>query len=346
MKMKRILALVLALSLCLALAACGNGGPTATGIPATDTPATDVPAAPDDGSNQTEAPSDPGVDYSSLTIAWSPANLTNELQVVLTDNLTAAIEDLGCKMLTADPSSDPSLQVSQVENYIAQKVDLILMSPVDAAACGIVVTEAKEAGIPMIIVNCKLDNLDEALCYVGCDDTTAGEMLMQYVVDELSGEGDIAILRGPDGLDAQIKRTAGFDTILADSPGVTVFDSQAADWKTAVAMSTTENWLQTTTLNAVVCENDEMAIGAVEAVKGEGLSCDDVMVVGIDGIDSAIASIAAGEMRATLLQDAVEIASKTVEVMKLFLEQGESVIDAEYIIPWTLIDANNVADFQ
>ncbi|MDR1511155.1 MAG: substrate-binding domain-containing protein [Synergistaceae bacterium] len=317
MKKKSILVLVLALSLCTALAAYGAA-----------------------------VPSGSAVDYSKLTIAWSPANLTNELQVILTDNLTAAIEGLGCTMLTADPSSDPSLQVSQVENYIAQKVDLILMSPVDAAASGIVVTEAKEAGIPMIIVNCKLDNLDEALSYVGCDDTTAGEMLMRYVVDKLGGKGNIAILRGPDGLDAQIKRTAGFNTVLSKNPGVTVFDSQAANWKTAVAMSTTENWLQTTTLDAVVCENDEMAIGAVEAVKGEGLSCNDVMVVGIDGIDSAIASITAGEMRATLLQDAVAIANKTAEVMQLFLEKGASTIEAEYIIPWTLIDSSNVAKFQ
>lgn len=335
-KMKKLLALVLALSLTMGLAACGSkGGDKSDGGKSSSSGG----AASTPGSAQ-------GVDYSKLTIAWSPANLTNELQVTLTDNLTAALEGLGCKVLTADPSSDPSLQVSQVENYIAQKVDLILMSPVDASACGIVVTEAKEAGIPMMIVNCKLDNLDEALCYVGCDDTTAGEALMQYVVDELGGTGNIAILRGPDGLDAQIKRTAGFETILGKNANVKVFDSQAADWKTAVAMSITENWLQTTTLNAVVCENDEMAIGAVEAVKGEGLTCDDVMVVGIDGIDSAVASIAAGEMRATLLQDAVAIASKTVEVMQLFFEKGESAIQAEYIIPWTLIDKNNVADFQ
>lgn len=339
--MKKTMVMCLVASMMAAmLTACGSGSETAESSTA---PAAETNTESTDGEAE-EASS--GVDYSGLTIAWSPANLTNELQVTLTDDLTAELSQLGCTMLTADPSSDPTKQVEQVENYIAQGVDMILMSPVDAAACGVVVTEAAEAGIPMMIVNCKLDNLDEALCYVGCDDTTAGETLMQYVADELGGNGTIAILRGPDGLDAQIKRTAGFDTVLSANAGLTVFDSQAADWETAKAMSITEDWLQTTELSAVVCENDEMAVGAVEAIKGEGLSCDDVMVVGIDGIDSAVASIAAGEMRATLLQDADAIAAKTVEVMCQFFEQGESTIDAEYIIPWTLINADNVSDFQ
>ena len=336
---KKMVVLLVAAMVASSLMACGGTEEAATTAPAEN-------GGEEVAETDASASTDATVDYSSLTIAWSPANLTNELQVTLTDDLTAETQKLGCKLLTADPSSDPTTQVTQVENYIAQGVDMILMSPVDAAACGIVVTEAKEAGIPMIIVNCKLDNLDEALCYVGCDDTTAGETLMQYVVDQIGGAGTVAILRGPDGLDAQIKRTAGFDTILSANTDVTIFDSQAADWETAKAMSITEDWLQTTTLNAVVCENDEMAVGAVEAIKGEGLSCDDVMVVGIDGIDSAVASIAAGDMRATLLQDANAIAAKTVEVMCQYFEQGESTIEPEYIIPWTLIDANNVADFQ
>lgn len=341
--MKKKIAGLLALTMTVGfVAGCGGAASSnSSGSKSTDSSASSKTSGAS-GDNQNSG----DIDYSSLRIAWSPANLTNELQVALTDNLTAETEELGCTLLTADPSSVAETQVTQVENYIAQGVDMILMSPVDASACGVVVTEAKEAGIPMMIVNCKLDNLDEALCYVGCDDTTAGETLMQYVADNLDGNGNIAILRGPDGLDAQIKRTAGIDAVLAENKNLTVFDSQAADWKTSVAMSTTEDWLQTTTLDAIVCENDEMAVGAVEAVKGEGLSCDDVMVVGIDGIDSAIASIAAGEMRATLLQDAAAIANKTVEVMCQYFEQGASTIDAEYIIPWTLIDASNVADYQ
>ena len=198
-------------------------------------------------------------------------------------------------------------------------------------------------GIPMIIVNCKMDDMNGALCYVGCDDLTAGELLMEYAAGLLGGKGTIGILRGPDGLDAAIKRTTGIDNKLKENPDISVYSSQAANWKTAEAMSIVENWLQSTSLDAVVCENDEMAIGAVEAIKGHGKSLDDVLVFGIDGIPSAYQSIANGEMKATLLQDAKAIAAKTVEVMQLYFETGS--VESEYIIPWVVVDSKNINEY-
>lgn len=329
--MKKFAALLLCLCMVFALAACGEAGTTTT------------PTAEPDSS---AAPSGSGagtVDYSSMTIAWSPANLSNELQVTLTDNIQAAVEGLGAEFLSSDPQGDPVTQVTQVENFISRGVDMILMSPNDASACGVVLQEAVEAGIPMIIVNCKMDDMDGALCYVGCDDLTAGELLMEYAAEMLGGEGTIGILRGPDGLDAAIKRTTGIENVLADNPGIEVYSSQTANWQTAEAMSIVENWLQSTTLNAVVCENDEMAVGAVEAIKGQGQSLDDVLVFGIDGIPSAYQSIANGEMKATLLQDAAAIAAKTIEVMQLYFETGE--VEAEYIIPWVIVDSENIDEY-
>lgn len=329
--MKKLAALLLCLCMVFALAACGEAGTTTT-----QTAGPDSSAAPSGSGAGT-------VDYSSMTIAWSPANLSNELQVTLTDNIQAAVEGLGAEFLSSDPQGDPVTQVTQVENFISRGVDMILMSPNDASACGVVLQEAVEAGIPMIIVNCKMDDMDGALCYVGCDDLTAGELLMEYAAEMLGGEGTIGILRGPDGLDAAIKRTTGIENVLADNPGIEVYSSQTANWQTAEAMSIVENWLQSTTLNAVVCENDEMAVGAVEAIKGQGQSLDDVLVFGIDGIPSAYQSIANGEMKATLLQDAEAIAAKTIEVMQLYFETGE--VEAEYIIPWFIVDSENIDEY-
>ena len=329
--MKKLAALLLCLCMVFALAACGEAGTTTT------------PTA-EPGSSAAPSGSGAGtVDYSSMTIAWSPANLSNELQVTLTDNIQAAVEGLGAEFLSSDPQGDPVTQVTQVENFISRGVDMILMSPNDASACGVVLQEAVEAGIPMIIVNCKMDDMDGALCYVGCDDLTAGELLMEYAAEMLGGEGTIGILRGPDGLDAAIKRTTGMENVLADNPGIEVYSSQTANWQTAEAMSIVENWLQSTTLNAVVCEIDEMAVGAVEAIKGQGQSLDDVLVFGIDGIPSAYQSIANGEMKATLLQDAEAIAAKTIEVMQLYFETGE--VEAEYIIPWVIVDSENIDEY-
>ena len=329
--MKKLAALLLCLCMVFTLAACGE-------------PSTDPVTTPESGNSAAPSGSGAGeVDYSSMTIAWSPANLSNELQVTLTDNIQAAVEELGAEFLSSDPQGDPVTQVTQVDNFISRGVDMILMSPNDASACGVVLQEAVEAGIPMIIVNCKMDDMTDALCYVGCDDLTAGELLMEYAADMLEGKGTIGILRGPDGLDAAIKRTTGIDNVLAEYPDIEVYSSQTANWKTAEAMSIVENWLQSTTLNAIVCENDEMAVGAVEAVKGQGQSLDDVLVFGIDGIPSAYQSIANGEMKATLLQDAESIAAKTIEVMQLYFETGE--VEDEYIIPWVVVDSENINEY-
>ncbi len=327
--MKKYVALLLALCMVFALCACGqkdSGTDAAKDAEATDS-----------------AVDNSAVDYSSMTIAWSPANLSNELQVTLTDNIKASVEALGAQYLSSDPQGDPVAQVEQVEQFISRGVDMILMSPNDASACGIALQEAVEANIPMIIVNCKMDDMDGSVCYVGCDDLSAGEILMEYAADMLGGTGTIGILRGPDGLDAAIKRTTGIDNVLANYTDITVYDSQAANWKTAEAMSKTENWLQNTDLNAVVCENDEMAVGAVEAIKGQGKSCDDVLVFGIDGIPSAYESIHNGEMKATLLQDAKAIADKTIEVMQLYFETG--TVEDEYIIPWVVVDSSNIEEY-
>ena len=86
-----------------------------------------------------------------------------------------------------------------------------------------------------------------------------------------------------------------------------------------------------------------MAVGAVEAIKGQGQSLDDVLVFGIDGIPSAYQSIANGEMKATLLQDAAAIAAKTIEVMQLYFETDE--VEAEYIIPWVIVDSENIDEY-
>ncbi|MFV0529663.1 MAG: substrate-binding domain-containing protein [Lachnospiraceae bacterium] len=327
--MKKIVAYALIMVMAISmLAGCG----TTT----EDTGSTDTGSA-DTGSADTE------VDWSGITIGWSPANLSNELQVTLTDELTKELKALGAEILTSDPQGDAVTQVEQVENYISRGVDMILMSPCDASASGVVADEAKEAGIPMIIVNCKMDNMDNVLSYVGCDDTSAGELLMEYAAEKIGNAGNIAILRGPDGLDAQIKRTAGIENVLAEKKDIVVESSLAADWKTDKAMTTVENWLQTMQLDAVVCENDEMAIGAVEAIKGQGLSCEDVKVFGIDGIASAYESIAKNEMTATLLQDAAAIAQKTTEVVQIYMETGS--VDSEYIIDWVVVDAENISEY-
>lgn len=326
--MKKVLALTLALVMVFALCACGQQAQPAT---ATATPA------------QEAAPADEGVDYSSLEIAWVDFNLSTELQILLTDALKENFSKLGVELLVVDSEGDAALQVSQVESFIAQGVDLIMMSAADAQASCVAVDECNEAGIPIMIVNATLDNVDEALCYVGCNDYDAGKILMEYAAETIGGEGNICVLRGPDGLAASELRTSGINDVLVDYPNINVESSMACNWLTALAMTTTENWLQSYDLVAIVSENDEMALGAVEAIKGQGYTTDQIKVFGIDGIALAYESISKGEMTGTLLQDAAAIGAKACEVAQIYFETGS--VESEYLVPWTVIDSSNIAEY-
>ena len=329
--MKKLLALALALCMVFALCACGQQA----AAPAAEEPA----AAPAEEAAPAEAESA----IAGKQIAWVDFNLSTELQILLTAALEENFEKLGVDLLVVDSEGDAALQVSQVESFIAQGVDLIMMSAADAEASCVAVDECNEAGIPIMIVNATLNNVDEALCYVGCNDLDAGKILMQYSAETMGGKGNICVLRGPDGLAASELRTSGINEVLEDYPDITVCSSQACNWLTQLAMSTTENWLQNYELNAIVSENDEMALGAVEAIKGQGLTTKDVMVFGIDGIALAYESISKGEMTGTLLQDAAAIGAKAVEVANLYFETGS--VESEYLVPWTVVDASNIDQY-
>ena len=321
--MKKTLAILLALMMVLSLAACGAKAPAA------ETPATDAPA--------TEAPAD-----DEIVIGASWQDLKNEYIKNLADAAEAYCTAEGINLISNDGAGDPETQISQVETFITQGVDAIVLNPYDADGCIPAAAKAKEAGIPCILVCTVLSDMSNVTSFVGSNDTVAGEMEAQLIVDTLGGKGNVVILRGPNGHSAEINRTAGIFSVLENYPDVTVLYDQTANWDRAEAMSLVENWLQTgAEINGVISENDEMAVGAYNALEAAGLG--DVPVVGIDGIADAYQSIADGKMLATYLQDAVGQAETAIQVA-IKAAKGEAV-EANYDIPFTLVNADNVADF-
>ncbi|BFL44758.1 hypothetical protein K420107F6_00470 [Lactonifactor longoviformis] len=292
--------------------------------------------AAESSSGQTEEKAD-----GEITIAWSCADLSNQFQVTLTDSIKEAVSDLGAKYLEGDGANDASKQVSQVENFITQGADLIMISPADSDACAPAVTAANEAGIPIMIVNCKIANQENATCYVGSDDTQAGEMEMEYIAEQIGGKGNIVVLQGLDGRDATVKRTEGINSVLENYPDIKILAMQPADWSVELGMSTVENWLQTMEFDAVVSQNDEMALGAVQALKANGK--ENILVIGVDGIEDGLKAVKTGDMIATVLQDAPSIAKKAGEVAEKILA-GETV-EPEYIVPFQVIDKNNIDEY-
>lgn len=252
-------------------------------------------------------------------------------------------EENGIKYVSYDGNNDASAQLSQVETMIADGVDAIILNPQDAEACVACVEAAKEAGIPVFGVNTMVHS-DDLTSYVGSEDVSAGEEIMQYMIDyKGNDEFNIVIIEGPMGQSAQLQRWEGINNILADHETINVLTYNTANWSRSEAMSLMETWLTTygDEIDAVVSENDEMALGARQAIEAEGY---DIPCIGIDGITDAVSAIENGGMIASDFQNAEGQITGAIEAAVKVLN-GETV-EKEIWIPFEMITPENVEDYK
>ena len=227
-------------------------------------------------------------------------DFSTEFGIGLKDYMTAKADAMGDVELTVvDAGGDAAKQLQQVETFISQKVDAIIMQPQEQEACSPAIDKAKAAGIP--IINCNSLTITEPDAYVGSNDSESAEIAMTYIAEQLGGKGNVLMMHGHPGQTAEVKRTEGAMDILAQNPDMTLLDEQTADWDRAEAMTLMENWIQAygDQINAVFCQNDEMALGALNALVQAGKK-DNVLVVGVDAIDDALQSVKDGKMDATV----------------------------------------------
>ena len=195
----------------------------------------------------------------------------------------------GVDLTILDANNDAQKQLSQVENLIAQKVDVIVVAAVDTDAIVPAVAMCKKANIPLVAVN-MLINTKEPYYYVGPNDVQAGEEEMQACIDAMGGKGNIVILQGPIGTSAQLQRSEGNHNVLKKYPDVKVLAEQPANWDRSQALTLTENWLQAfpDKIGGIVAHNDEMAMGALKAIQAKGLK---TPITGVDAIKDGCLSI-------------------------------------------------------
>ena len=267
-------------------------------------------------------------------------DFSTEFGIGLKDYMTAKADAMGDVELTVvDAGGDAAKQLQQVETFISQKVDAIIMQPQEQEACSPAIDKAKAAGIP--IINCNSLTITEPDAYVGSNDSESAEIAMTYIAEQLGGKGNVLMMHGHPGQTAEVKRTEGAMDILAQNPDMTLLDEQTADWDRAEAMTLMENWIQAygDQINAVFCQNDEMALGALNAL----VQADNVLVVGVDAIDDALQSVKDGKMDATVYQDCKGQAEGAIEAAYK-LAKGESV-EKEILIPFILVTTENVDEY-
>lgn len=226
---------------------------------------------------------------------------------------------------------DVSTQANQIDQFINQGVDAILVNPVQAGSLVPQVAKAKEAKIPFADVNASLKN-DQLDGSVQPDDVAAGAQEAQMMVDHLGGKGNIVILQGPLGGSGEIDRGAGIDKVLAANPGIKVLAKDTANWKRDQAVNKVKNWISAFgKIDGVIAQNDDMGLGALQAFKEAGMT--GVPIVGIDGIEDGLNAVKNGDFIGTSLQNGtVEMATGLAVAAKL--ARGEKVnATPKYIMP-------------
>ncbi|HET7727939.1 MAG TPA: sugar ABC transporter substrate-binding protein [Candidatus Limnocylindrales bacterium] len=304
--------------------ACSSGGGGAS-------PASQAPASQGGGGGE------------DITIGVTFPILDQFLQTVA-DGMEAKAAEIGnvtLNIVAAEEQTDT--QLGQVENFISQGVDAIIVIPVDTDATGPMTEAAQKAGIPLVYVNRRPADLPSGIPYVGSDSLYAGTVEMQALADLAGNKGNVVILIGDPANEAAVLRTKGCKDVAAER-GMPVIKEQAGNWYRDQGLEIMENWLQSGDQIDVVCaNNDEMALGAIEALKNAN-KLDEVLVGGVDATADALAAMAAGELEVTVFQDANGQGGGGVEAA-VKLVNGESVPDL-IDIPYQLVTPENMADFQ
>lgn len=246
------------------------------------------------------------------------------------------------ELLWNSANNDVATQASQVESLINQKVDAIIIVPVQADSLQPQLEAAKEAGIPVLAVNTTLSNEALITSAVLPDDVAAGAQEMQMMADKLGGKGNIVILQGPLGSSPELDRTKGIESVLAKYPNIKVLAKDTANWARDEAVNKTKNWISSfgDDINGIVAENDDMGLGAVQALKEAGKT---VPVVGIDGIEDGLRAVESGDFIGSSLQHGrVEMAAGLAVALKVI--KGESY-EKSYIYTMPPITPENVDQY-
>ncbi len=249
------------------------------------------------------------------------STLNNPFFVTLKEGAEAKAKELGIELIVLDSQNDPSKDMANVEDLITKGVSLILLNPTDSDAVANAVKAANEAKIPVITLD-RAANGGEVVAHVASDNIAGGKMAADFINEKLGGKGNVIELQGIAGTSAARDRGQGFNDELKTFSGLKVVAAQPADFDRTKGLSVMENLLQAQPdVQAVFAHNDEMALGALQAIEASGKK---IIVVGFDAVDDAVAAVKDGKMAATVAQQPELIGALGVETAAKVLK-GETV---------------------
>jgi inositol transport system substrate-binding protein len=247
-----------------------------------------------------------------------------------------------------DAQGDVGKQLNQIQNFIASKVDAIIVNAVDTDATPKMTKLATAAGIPLVYVNrMPADKtLPAKVAYVGSDEVDSGTQQMKEVCRLMGGKGNILVMIGELSNQAARQRTQDVEDVIAKPPcdGIKILDKRTARWQRTEGNDLMTNWISAgMKFDAVVSNNDEMALGAIQALKASKM-LDKTIVAGIDATQDALASMKSGDLKVTVFQNAAGQGQGAVDTA-LKIIKGEKVPSIVWI-PFELVTPANLANYM
>lgn len=256
----------------------------------------------------------------------------------------------GVTLVLEDAQLDVARQLNQVQNFAANGLDAIIVNAVDGDSTAAITRTATQAGIPLIYVNHPPAELETGMpqgtAYVGSAERDAGRFEAEAVCGLLGGKGRAVILIGPLENHAALTRTRTVEEVFAsDSCQIEVVEKQTANWSRVQAQDLMSSWLTAgLQFDAVVANNDEMAIGAAQALKATGIAMDDVVIAGIDATADGLAAMQAGDLDVTVFQNTTHQGEVAVSTA-VAAARGEA-IEPEYWVPFERVTRENLAEYR
>lgn len=268
---------------------------------------------------------------------------------VLRQNIQRHADDLGVTVQMEDAQGDIARQQSQIENFIAAGVDGIIVMLVDADSGKAMSDIAAKAGVPLVFVNmlpANMESFPAKQAWVGSDEEQAGNLQATEICKLVGGQGDTVILMGQLGTTGQRGRTKATEEVLASDAckGMNVLDKQTANWMRTPALDLMTNWI-TSGINpkAVIANNDEMALGAIQALKSAGVDMKDVVIGGVDATQDALAAMKAGDLDVTVYQSAKGQGEGSLDTV-LKIAKGEA-FEPMVHVPFELVTPENLDQY-
>jgi inositol transport system substrate-binding protein len=248
------------------------------------------------------------------------------------------------ELVMVDSKEDVATQLAQVENFVTQKVDAIIVIAANTDAADPMTKAAQDAGIPLVYVNRLPSNLPEGISYVGSESIQAGIMQAEWIVEQLGGKGNVVIMNGDLAQEAAQKRTEGEKQVFAKYPDIKIIREDTGNWSRDQGLALMENWLASgDQIDAVAANNDEMAIGAIQAIEAAG-KLGEIIVGGVDASPDALQEMDKKRLDVTVFQNAKGQGEGGIKVA-IALAKGETVEQYTWI-PFELVTPENYKNYM